>query len=460
MDSRILIESSEELLHESINALRLSSPAPVRSLSFRARQLSGFLTPNDEAMLSTQRLLAEFGFTGEQIAAAFSLGHYALAEALDYLVLNVVQPSHQESSIELDPKCMICDAELSPINSEMLPCKHAFCNECLTSYLENKILEGRVLLLTCAHHNCQTLVPEATIARLLPQDLFSKYCYFKERNELMKNPWLKWCPRPDCTGYDIGGRSNNHLKCNVCTYQYCFYCSEAWHGRKRCKKSMDKQLDEWARSKNVRFCPSCRFRVQKNLGCNHMTCSQCSYEWCWMCGKQYFPGHFEQCDILKKRWYNIPWFVGLLMLFAIPLAPISPFVLYFLHNHFSNFEEDFANDTGCLNRFVATRWRLFYPLLLALSPLIFSLTLLGVALFGGCVIMVVIDEYIMNNPKCCQCVGGILLGPLILALVVLAYCLVPFMGLLFFAFKLGIVLVRLCSPSFMRPNVEVGYEFY
>jgi len=35
-------------------------------------------------------------------------------------------------------------------------------------------------------------------------------------------------------------------------------------------------------------CPTgCGFHIQKNLGCNHMTCSRCNHEFCWLCLKHY-----------------------------------------------------------------------------------------------------------------------------------------------------------------------------
>ena len=59
---------------------------------------------------------------------------------------------------------------------------------------------------------------------------------------------------------------------------------------------MKDQLQGWAEENkdNVSFCPTCRTKIEKNGGCNHMTCFSCKYEFCWGCGGGAGPGekHF------------------------------------------------------------------------------------------------------------------------------------------------------------------------
>lgn len=45
------------------------------------------------------------------------------------------------------------------------------------------------------------------------------------------------------------------------------------------------QLDSWAKQGlNVHKCPQCKAPVEKAGGCQYMTCGNCKYYWCWICG--------------------------------------------------------------------------------------------------------------------------------------------------------------------------------
>jgi ariadne-1 len=35
--------------------------------------------------------------------------------------------------------------------------------------------------------------------------------------------------------------------------------------------------------KNTRECPYCRVDIEKNGGCDHMTCGNCRRSFCWSC---------------------------------------------------------------------------------------------------------------------------------------------------------------------------------
>lgn len=98
---------------------------------------------------------------------------------------------------------------------------------------------------------------------------------------------------------DLGSKV---IPCPRCHRQYCAKCGQAAHGDTPCATPKDKDADEkanaktqaWIRNK-TKQCPNCREAVEKNEGCNHVTC-RCGHNWCFLCTGP-FPnchcGHFE-----------------------------------------------------------------------------------------------------------------------------------------------------------------------
>jgi E3 ubiquitin-protein ligase RNF19A len=79
-----------------------------------------------------------------------------------------------------------------------------------------------------------------------------------------------------------------------CGQEICGKCGNVFHGYffTSCNKAIDEQFDDWARSRDVRFCPYCKARIEKAEGCNHMTCYYCEFQFCWICGATYTSDHF------------------------------------------------------------------------------------------------------------------------------------------------------------------------
>ena len=96
---------------------------------------------------------------------------------------------------------------------------------------------------------------------------------------------MRWCPNPNCKGAIRGQTLDDKIViCSKCQTKVCFSCRGEGHEGKTCEKALEDQLEGWAAEKGgVKFCPVCRSKIEKNEGCNHMTCVVCKYEFCWNC---------------------------------------------------------------------------------------------------------------------------------------------------------------------------------
>jgi ariadne-1 len=89
------------------------------------------------------------------------------------------------------------------------------------------------------------------------------------------------------------------IKCQ-CGYLFCFKCLRETHRPCDCEMIQmweDKSKSEGENTKwllvNTKQCPQCHKYIEKNQGCNHMTCRKeaggCGYEFCWICLGEWKP---------------------------------------------------------------------------------------------------------------------------------------------------------------------------
>lgn len=75
-----------------------------------------------------------------------------------------------------------------------------------------------------------------------------------------------------------------------CGMQLCGKgCGKAYHGKFSCDESFDDSTKMLFDELRVCPCPNleCNIKIYKFEGCNHITCSKCRTEFCYMCGEQY-----------------------------------------------------------------------------------------------------------------------------------------------------------------------------
>ena len=71
-----------------------------------------------------------------------------------------------------------------------------------------------------------------------------------------------------------------------------------------CEKELENEFKKWIKGKIVKQCPNCKIWTEKTEGCNHMTCVECKYQWCWLCLGKYSSHHFYKENVMDYNFIN------------------------------------------------------------------------------------------------------------------------------------------------------------
>mmetsp|Transcript_26262 Transcript_26262/g.29052 ORF Transcript_26262/g.29052 Transcript_26262/m.29052 type:complete len:509 (-) Transcript_26262:99-1625(-) len=190
--------------------------------------------------------------------------------------------------------CKICYDDEFPMIA--MPCGHEFCTGCWKEFVDNAISEGpSCIQKTCPEANCSELMSEIEVRVAAPNSL-PKFESYQLRSFVESNTLTRWCPGPGCERIACASstlameQANNVAHCDLCDISFCAKCAEEPHSPANCKDlarwnekcKNESETANWILA-NTKSCPKCSSRIEKNQGCNHMTCQKCKHEFCWIC---------------------------------------------------------------------------------------------------------------------------------------------------------------------------------
>lgn len=211
------------------------------------------------------------------------------------LIAKLTKDFEEKTNLNL---CLICfDTELNDENSLKLPCGHIFCKACLDHYLSEKINNALVEHIKCLMAGCVKPIEESTIKQIVNEMQYKKYMKFKKRATYLSNikNGLIPCVFPDCEEwlpYQEG--DSQFVRCNY-GHEFCAVCKQLPHPKKKCKNVEIERITK--NNQKIKPCPKCFNLIEKIDGCNHITCSLCKYEFCWLCSKKYTSYHFSMFNV-------------------------------------------------------------------------------------------------------------------------------------------------------------------
>ncbi|KAK7939301.1 hypothetical protein WMY93_002627 [Mugilogobius chulae] len=231
---------------------------------------------------------------------------------------------------------------------QLIDCGHIFCRTCLAEFCKVQIESGNVRDVTCAQTDCKSAPTPAQVRSLVGEELFSRYDRLLLQSTLDSMHDVVYCPRPSCASAVLSDSSTSMALCTACSFAFCVLCNKTYHGTEACyseepvEQRVEKEdyaelpttqegrfrlwqdyiagskerqkvltnrysrrkmrlflksfsVDEWVKA-NCKSCPHCFTSIEKNGGCNHMTCSRCRQHFCWNClAKSPLSDHISNC---------------------------------------------------------------------------------------------------------------------------------------------------------------------
>ncbi|CAR30434.1 E3 ubiquitin-protein ligase HEL1 [Lachancea thermotolerans CBS 6340] len=212
--------------------------------------------------------------------------------------------------------CHIC-CEANKMKTFTLECGHEYCLECYQHYIKDKLLEGKII--TCM--SCPLALKNKDIDAIMGDNSSQKLMRSSIKGFIQKHSnHYKWCPFVDCNCIiQVGNISTLsefprfHLSPYVVCdnqHRFCFKCGLESHSPGDCHVAelwvkmaqLESANLNWVLT-NTKECPKCGVNIEKNGGCNHMTCKSCAYEFCWICEgcwAEHGGGYYE-CTRFKKE---------------------------------------------------------------------------------------------------------------------------------------------------------------
>ena len=202
--------------------------------------------------------------------------------------------------------CPICFEEYARRDMRsLLGCgRHTVCGGCMETHLATLISNvSTATRLTCPAPNCAVLAEVYELESLVDETTYQKYLQFTALESLKKEATAKWCTNPLCGQPIIWDEAVPVVSCPACRTQFCYHCLKAPHVGRQCGENPPPPAFSSSSSKSnlggntptvvnsdpdatyltwkqqlgakVKPCPSCKIDTEKNMGCQHMTCSNC-----------------------------------------------------------------------------------------------------------------------------------------------------------------------------------------
>jgi len=189
---------------------------------------------------------------------------------------------------EVKYECCVCGDGL-PLSQSVATCtEHFMCNQCIIDAHDIALKDNEAFPAQCC-----TPLPLGLVEHLLSPETCT--AYLKKTQEHNTPIDLRvYCCKEDCRSFIPVGQFDSityplHTiaRCK-CGYDTCTECGKEWDGDDHiCEEDEDDVRPDWmpeySASCRIKRCPDCLTWIELKEACNHMLCSLCKSEFCFVC---------------------------------------------------------------------------------------------------------------------------------------------------------------------------------
>ncbi|XP_064401078.1 E3 ubiquitin-protein ligase ARIH2-like [Halichondria panicea] len=219
-------------------------------------------------------------------------------------------PATPTSHLTMVSSCPVCLTPADQTSLQGVGCGHLFCSGCWDDYVSSKIRNGVSTSLECMQCPVRLSLEMVQLFLKTNTHTTARYLELSLSEYVLSHTLLRWCPGPDCSiVFQVEERQPKRVECSKCRTNCCFMCGDVYHLPSDCETLrtwMNKCSDDSETANyilaNTKDCPKCKTAIEKNGGCNHINCTRCSYDFCWMCLGEWrsHTGYFE-CNKYKAE---------------------------------------------------------------------------------------------------------------------------------------------------------------
>ncbi|CAG5123610.1 unnamed protein product, partial [Candidula unifasciata] len=221
-------------------------------------------------------------------------------ENMNEVIADMIRYNRRQLDIEFCKnlqECHVCYCEKPGEKFfRLFECKHHFCRDCMADFCLMHVQQGTVEALKCPDRGCNTIIPPYIVQAVMGPEAYQRWEQLLLQKTLDAMSDTVYCPRCNSLVITEAEEELHLARCPQCFFAFCTECQQGWHQGRNCvsdeqvlediqkkaptglsreeekkyqelkRKAEEEMKSRMLMKNNIRNCPNCRIRVEKDGG--------------------------------------------------------------------------------------------------------------------------------------------------------------------------------------------------